>query len=92
MSHVVAVVHNIVQALLDIMCMTYLIYNKLFMLYLSSADFLKIFWGPPGVLGIWGEWLFIFRELGSTGNYFRGSREQAHNFGDVGSPAKKQKK
>ena len=46
---------------------------------------------PPGVLGIWGEWLFIFRELGSTGNYFRGSREQAHIFGDLGSPAKKQK-
>ena len=23
--------------------------------------------GPPWVLGIWGEWLFIFRELGSTG-------------------------
>ena len=48
--------------------------------------------GPPGVLGIWGEWLFIFRELGSTGNYFRGAREQAHNFGDIGSLAKKQKK
>ena len=48
--------------------------------------------GPPGVLGIWGEWLFIFRDLGSTGNYFRGSGEQAHNFGDLGSPAKKQKK
>ena len=46
---------------------------------------------PPGVLGIWGEWLFIFRELGSTGNYFRGAREQAHNFGDIGSLAKKQK-
>ena len=27
--------------------------------------------GPPWVLGIWGEWLFIFRELGSTDNYFR---------------------
>ena len=48
--------------------------------------------GPPGVLGIWGEWLFIFRELGSTGNYFRGAREQAHNFWDLGSLAKKQKK
>ena len=49
---------------------------------------------PPllGVLGIWGEWLFIFRELGSTGNYFRGAREQAHNFGDIGSHAKKEKK
>ena len=47
--------------------------------------------GPPGVLGIWGEWLFIFRDLGSTGNYFRGDGEQAHSFRDLGSPAKKQK-
>ena len=47
---------------------------------------------PPGVLGIWGEWLFIFRDLGSTGYYFRGAGEQAHSFGDLGSPAKKQKK
>ena len=50
---------------------------------------INITMGPPGVLGIWGEWLFIFRELVSTGNYFRGFREQAHNFGDLGSPAKK---
>ena len=48
--------------------------------------------GPPGVLGIWGEWLFIFRELGSTGNYFQGFGEQVHSFGDLGSPAKKLKK
>ena len=47
--------------------------------------------GPPGVLGIWGEWLFIFRDLGSTGNYLRGAGEQAHSLGDLGSPAKKQK-
>ena len=47
------------------------------------------FWGPPGVLGIWGEGLFIFRELGSTANYFRGAGEQAHTFGDLGSTAKK---
>ena len=47
-------------------------------------------WGhPPGVLGIWGEGLFIFRELGSTANYFRGAGEQAHTFGDLGSTAKK---
>ena len=44
---------------------------------------------PPGVLGIWGEGLFIFRELGSTANYFRGAGEQAHIFGDLGSTAKK---
>ena len=40
-------------------------------------------------MGIWGEWLFIFRELGSTGNYFREAREQALNFEDLGSLAKK---
>ena len=45
--------------------------------------------GPPGVLGIWGEGLFIFGELGSTANYFRGAGEQAHTFGDLGSTAKK---
>ena len=44
---------------------------------------------PPGVLGIWGEGLFIFRELWSTANYFRGAGEQAHTFGDLGSTAKK---
>ena len=49
-------------------------------------------WSPHWALGIWGEWLFIFRELGSTGNYFRGAREQAHNFWDIGSLAKKPKK
>ena len=48
--------------------------------------------GPPGVLGIWGEGLFIFRELGSTANYFRGAGEQAHIIGDLGSTAKKLKK
>ena len=42
-------------------------------------------------MGISGEWLFIFRELGSTGYYFMGVREQAHNFWDLGSLAKKQK-
>ena len=47
--------------------------------------------GPPGVLGIWGEGLFIFRELGSTANYFRGAGEQAHTLGDLGSTAKSKK-
>ena len=47
--------------------------------------------GPPGFFGIWGKWLIIFRDLGSTDNYFRGAGEQSHSFGDLGSPAKKQK-
>ena len=33
-----------------------------------------------------------FQGAGGTGNYLRGAREQAHNFGDLGSLAKKQKK
>ena len=45
--------------------------------------------GPPGVLGIWGEWLFIFRELGSTGYHFQAFGEQVLSFGDLGIPAKK---
>ena len=44
--------------------------------------------GAPGVLVIWGEWPFIFRDLGSTVNFFQGFGEQAHSFGDLGSPAK----
>ena len=39
-------------------------------------------YGAPGVLGSWGEGLFIFMELGSTANYFREAGEQAHTFGD----------
>ena len=46
--------------------------------------------GPQEVLGILGEWLFIFRELGKHW-YFQGFGEQAHSFRDLGSPAKKVK-
>ena len=28
-----------------------------------------------------------FRELENTANYFGGAEEQAHSFGDLGSPA-----
>ena len=35
------------------------------------------FRGPQGFLG---EGLFIFTELKNTGNYFRGAKEQAHNY------------
>ena len=48
-----------------------------------------IYLAPPGASGIWGEWLFIFRDLGSTDIYFRGAGKQTHSFGDLGSPAKK---
>ena len=46
-------------------------------------------WDPQGVLGMWGKWLFLFKELGYTGKDFRGSGEQAHSFGDIRSSAKK---
>ena len=39
-------------------------------------------YGPPGVLGRWREGLFIFKDLGSTGNYFSGAGEQVHSFRD----------
>ena len=48
--------------------------------------------GAPRGFGDLGRMaFFIFRDLGSTDNYFRGAGEQAHSFGDLGSPAKKQK-
>ena len=48
--------------------------------------------GPQGVLRIWRKLQFTFRELRSTGNYFQGFGQQAHSYGDLGSPAKKFKK
>ena len=48
--------------------------------------------GPPGVLRIWREGLFIFRELGSTGNYFHAFGEQVHSFLGFRDPCKKVKK
>ena len=35
---------------------------------------------PSRGFGSWGERLFIFKELGSTGKYFRGAGRQAHTF------------
>ena len=37
-----------------------------------------------------GRMATYFQGARSTGNYFREARGQAHNFGDLGSPAKKQ--
>ena len=39
----------------------------------------------PGVLGIWGEGSFIFRDFGKWAINFQGSGEQAKNFGVFGS-------
>ena len=48
--------------------------------------------GPPRGFGDLGRMAIYFQGAGDTGNYFRGAREQAHNFGDIGGLAKKQKK
>ena len=56
---------------------------------LAARLYLEINTRPPGVWGNWGEGLYIFRELGCTGNYFRDSRSKLIVFGDLGSPAKK---
>ena len=50
-----------------------------------NLDFLGSFWG---LLRILREGMFIFRELGGTGNYFQGFGEQVRSFGGLGSPAK----
>ena len=38
---------------------------------LAAWLYLEINTWAPRALGSWGEGLFIFRELGCTGNYFR---------------------
>ena len=43
----------------------------------------------PRDFGDLGRMAIYFRELGSTGSYFKGYGEEAHIFGDLGSPAKK---
>ena len=40
---------------------------------------------PPGVLGSWGENLFILKGAGRNSNYFKGAREQALNLREMGS-------
>ena len=47
---------------------------------------------PDIVKGSCGERLFIFRELESTANYFRGAEEQAHTLGIKGALSKVKKK
>ena len=60
--------------------------------FIASIQKKKIIRGPLVVLGIWGKWIFIFKELESTGDYFQGFEEKTHSFGDLGRPAKKVKK
>ena len=46
--------------------------NDFHHLHKKKTHFTRDFFlGLPGVFGICGEGLFIFMELGSTGNYFR---------------------
>ena len=54
-------------------------------MYVCMHAFISTYVWAPGVLGIWGEGLFIFRKLGSTCYYFYGAGEQAHGFRDLGA-------
>ena len=45
----------------------------------------------PRDLGGLGRMSIHFRKLGSIGNYIQGFGQQAHSFGDLGSPAKEVK-
>ena len=57
---------------------------------MNMFTFLFHYWAPRG-FGDLGRIAIYFQGAGSTVNYFRGAREQAYNFGDIGSLAKKQK-
>ena len=57
-----------------------------------GSALLKSIIGAPRSFGVWGELVFIFMNLGSTGNHFQGFGEHARSFGDLGSPAKRKKK
>ena len=52
---------------------------------LLRAFILKYILGPPGVWGSWGEGLFIFRELGCTGNYLGDLRSKLIVLGILGA-------
>ena len=56
---------------------------------LAARLYLEINMGPSRVLRSWREGLYIFRELGCTGNYFRDLRSNLIFFWDIESPAKK---
>ena len=47
--------------------------------------------GAPRGFGDLVRMAIYFQGAGSTSNFLRGAREQAHNCGDLGSLAKKQK-
>ena len=47
--------------------------------------YLEINTGPPGVWGSWGEGLYIFMELGCTGNHFRDLRSKLIFLGILGA-------
>ena len=52
---------------------------------LAARLYLEIILGPPGVWGSLGEGLYIFREMGCTGNYFRDLRSKLIVLGILGA-------
>ena len=52
---------------------------------LAARHYLEINMGPSRILGSWGEGLYIFRELGCSGNYFRDLRSKLIVLGILGA-------
>ena len=52
---------------------------------LAARLYLEINTGAPRGLESWGEGLYIFRELGCTGNYFRDLRSKLIFLGILGA-------
>ena len=63
--------------------------KAMFQLFSIVEHFDLIIKGPHGFLEARKKGVFIFRKLGSCGNYLRGPGEQAHSLGGFGSHAKK---
>ena len=60
--------------------------------FLAAHLYLEINKGPSRVLGSSGEGLYIFRELGCTGNYFRDLRSKLIVLGILGALQKSKNK
>ena len=58
---------------------------------LAARLYLEINTGAPEVWGSWGEGLYIFREMGCTGNYFRDLRSKLIVLGILGALQKNKK-
>ena len=70
----------------------YIVFFLKYVLWHVMRTPLSLFFFASGVLGIRGEWIFIFRELGSTGNYFRRASLEFWGFRELCQKAKKKER